>query len=120
MEDIALCELPKHPEEETFSNVSDKVNMGSRCGKIYINVMRDDMGAISHMSAHSKNIKPGWCGHIQMQAIQNLVNMALEEGVDISKISGCLEGLTCEENTDGTWERGCTSCPSAIARSLMG
>jgi len=78
------------------------------CGRnIYITV-REDKKLIVQMG------KSGQCHRAILEALQNLINLALSNGNGIEEVIDCLKHIRCEAPTLG----GATSCVDYIARIL--
>lgn len=83
------------------------------CGSIYVIINRED-GKVKNVLI--KAGKTGNCRMAQVEAIANVINVALEHGANLDEIARSLRYIRCEKPVFN----GVLSCADAIARILEG
>lgn len=78
------------------------------CGDIYVTINHDEEGNIVEVIGSLG--KSGTCASANCEAMGRLVSIALQEGVEISKLIRTLKGIKCGNNGEGP-----VSCATAIA-----
>lgn len=83
------------------------------CGTIYITINYEDEKV---KNVFIKAGKTGNCRMAQVEAIANVINIALEHGAELNEIARSLKNIRCEKPVFD----GVLSCADAIARILEG
>lgn len=103
--------LPR-PRPTLTWGATEKMKIG--CGSLFITVNRDEQGICEVFTSTGKG---GGCPS-QSEATARLVSIALRAGISQDEILAQLKGIRCPSTVRQPGLK-CTSCPDAIARTIV-
>ncbi|MDR1784173.1 MAG: vitamin B12-dependent ribonucleotide reductase [Endomicrobium sp.] len=117
---LSLANKKENKSQDIIPRTRPKKTIGSTflmrtgCGKMYVTVNEDSMGACEVFTQLGKS---GGCTSSQAEAVGRLISLSLRSGVDQQEIIDQLKGIRCPSPTifDGG---AILSCADAIAKAL--